>query len=281
MPLVISAPWLPQSVGLRSSSIVELVDIFPTTVALAGLKPPPGETLDGTSLAPLLSKPLPPGQSWDKVALSQYPRCPASADGETWTTNATLMWINKWVRPSDLTTRSSDAPLLPTAGASSRTASTSRGWASPCALPSSGAPPPPQHDSSTLCLALTLPIVRVCRSYTEWAQWDGATQRPNWSVLAGRERHVLTGLWTLVCVAITLYCYHRLYKAAIALACSGDEAGIWGGCNDEAIRAAEEEGLIKPVARTFEYVGGRVTDMPSGFFHKFPSFVENPSGGQR
>ena len=94
VPLVISAPWLPQSVGLRSSSIVELVDIFPTTVALAGLKPPPGETLDGTSLAPLLSKPLPPGQSWDKVALSQYPRCPASADGETWTTNATLMWIN-------------------------------------------------------------------------------------------------------------------------------------------------------------------------------------------
>ena len=187
MPLVISAPWLPQSVGLRSSSIVELVDIFPTTVALAGLKPPPGETLDGTSLAPLLSKPLPPGQSWDKVALSQYPRCPASADGETWTTNATLMWINKWVRPSDLTTRSSDAPLLPTAGASSRTASTSRGWASPCALPSSGAPPPPQHDSSTLCLALTLPIVRVCRSYTEWAQWDGATQHPNWSVLPGRE----------------------------------------------------------------------------------------------
>ena len=36
-------------------------------------------------------------------------------------------------------------------------------------------------------MALTLPIVRVCRSYTEWAQWDGATQRPNWSVLAGRE----------------------------------------------------------------------------------------------
>ena len=53
------------------------------------------------------------------------------------------------------------------------------------------------------------------------------------------------------------------------------------GCNDEAIRAANEEGLIKPVARTFEYVGGRVTGMPSGFFHKFPSFVENPSGGQR
>ena len=23
--------------------------------------------------------------------------------------------------------------------------------------------------------------------YTEWAAWDGATQRPNWSVLAGRE----------------------------------------------------------------------------------------------
>ena len=100
-------------------------------------------------------------------------------------------------------------------------------------------------------------------------------------VLAGRERHVLTGLWTLVCVAITLYCYHRLYKAAIALACSGDELTVWGGCNDEAIRAANEEGLIKPVARTFEYVGGRVTGMPSGFFHKFPSFVENPSGGQR
>lgn len=101
VPLVISAPWLSQSAGLRSASIVELVDIMPTTIDLAGLQPPEGETLDGTSLGELLRKPLAPTKSWDKVALSQYPRCPASKDGETWTTNTSLMWINNWCEFTD------------------------------------------------------------------------------------------------------------------------------------------------------------------------------------
>jgi hypothetical protein len=101
VPLVISAPWLPQSIGLRSASIVELVDIMPTTIDLAGLSPPEGETLDGTSLGVLLRKPLPPTESWNKVALSQYPRCPASKDGEMWTTNTSLMWINNWCEFTD------------------------------------------------------------------------------------------------------------------------------------------------------------------------------------
>lgn len=141
VPLIISAPWLPQSVGLRSASIVELVDIMPTTIELAGLRSPAGEILDGTSLAPLLQKPLAPAQSWDKVALSQYPRCPASKDGKTWTTNTSLMWINNWCEFTDKV----DIPWM---GFSMRTAQF---------------------------------------RYTEWAKWDGATQRADWQVLAGKE----------------------------------------------------------------------------------------------
>lgn len=74
---------------------------MPTTIDLAGLRPPEGETLDGTSLGVLLRQPLPPTKSWDKVALSQYPRCPATEDGETWTTNTSLMWINNWCEFTD------------------------------------------------------------------------------------------------------------------------------------------------------------------------------------
>lgn len=102
VPLVISAPWLPQSAGKRSSAVVELVDIFPTTIGLAGLAAPVGETLDGVSLAPLLEDPVGAAAAWKtKVALSQYPRCPASEDGSAWTTNTTQMWVNNWCERTD------------------------------------------------------------------------------------------------------------------------------------------------------------------------------------
>lgn len=141
MPLVISAPWLPQSAGKRSAAVVELVDIFPTTIDLVGLKPPAGETLDGTSLAPLMREPAGLAEKgWSKPALSQYPRCPADVDGQ-WTTNTSLMWMNNWCEFTDRL----DVPWM---GFSMRT------------------------DEYR---------------YTEWAQWDGKAQRPNWGTLAGRE----------------------------------------------------------------------------------------------
>lgn len=66
---------------MRSSALVELIDIFPTITELAGLKVPPMCTendkqvtcVEGTSLTPLLKY---PDQQWKKAAFSQYP-CPS------------------------------------------------------------------------------------------------------------------------------------------------------------------------------------------------------------
>ena len=107
VPLVISAPWLPESVGKRHAETVELVDVYPSAVDLAGLKPPAGETLDGASLRPLLSSGSTmerngSSKAWvDKPALSQYPRCPATQDGSHWVTNTSLMWANNWCEMTD------------------------------------------------------------------------------------------------------------------------------------------------------------------------------------
>ena len=51
VPLVVAAPGLPRSGGVVRTP-VELLDVYPTIVELAGLAPPPG--LDGQSLVPLL-----------------------------------------------------------------------------------------------------------------------------------------------------------------------------------------------------------------------------------
>ena len=53
-PLIVVAPGVARP-GAPSSQIVELVDVYPTLVALAGL--PPVEGREGTSLAPILADP--------------------------------------------------------------------------------------------------------------------------------------------------------------------------------------------------------------------------------
>ena len=74
--LMIRAPWLPQSAGQRVSSIVELVDLYPTIAELAGVavsvQSPGYEELGGRSVAPLLR-----GASGgeDSAAFSQIARC--------------------------------------------------------------------------------------------------------------------------------------------------------------------------------------------------------------
>ncbi len=66
VPLIIRAP------GFESGScdaLVELVDLFPTLVQLCGL--PPIETLEGTSLSPLLKEPSLP---WKSAVFCEYRR---------------------------------------------------------------------------------------------------------------------------------------------------------------------------------------------------------------
>jgi iduronate 2-sulfatase len=67
-PLMIAAPGVAAAGGV-SRRIVELIDIYPTLAALAGIAPPPG--LQGRSLRPLLVK---PEAEWDHPALSQVRR---------------------------------------------------------------------------------------------------------------------------------------------------------------------------------------------------------------
>ena len=73
VPLVIRAPWLAGSVGLRTDALVELTDLYPTVMELAGVPLPAGETLDGASLVPAMQG----GAGPRPHALSVYPRCPA------------------------------------------------------------------------------------------------------------------------------------------------------------------------------------------------------------
>ncbi|MFM7205970.1 MAG: sulfatase [Planctomycetaceae bacterium] len=68
VPLVIAAPTV-AAAGQRVATPVELLDLYPTLVDLAGLPVPPG--LEGRSLVPLL---LDPDAPFKPAALSQHPR---------------------------------------------------------------------------------------------------------------------------------------------------------------------------------------------------------------
>ena len=67
-PLILSTPG---TVGkaLRTSALIEFVDMYPTLADLAGLPIP--AHCEGTSFAPLLTDPK---QPWKRAAFSQYPR---------------------------------------------------------------------------------------------------------------------------------------------------------------------------------------------------------------
>ena len=79
VPFMVRVPGVTDS-GMRTSALVELIDIFPSLAELAGLEVPPlcpeanNDTLtcvEGSSVAPLLNDPK---QKWKKAAFSQYPR---------------------------------------------------------------------------------------------------------------------------------------------------------------------------------------------------------------
>ena len=74
VPLLIRAPWLPASTGQRTGSYTELVDLYRTIAALAGL--PDGAVaadVDGTDVSALLHQ---PGIVLKNESYAQYPRCP-------------------------------------------------------------------------------------------------------------------------------------------------------------------------------------------------------------
>lgn len=68
VPFMVHAPGISAD-GMRSRSLVELVDLFPTLVELCGLPQP--ERLAGTSLVPVLRD---PAQNIKQAAFTQHPR---------------------------------------------------------------------------------------------------------------------------------------------------------------------------------------------------------------
>ncbi|SHI30391.1 sulfatase [Aquimarina spongiae] len=69
VPMIINTPNMHKSnKGTSTEALVELVDMYPTLVELAGLHPP--EHLEGQSFVPLLQN---PNMEWKKAAFSQFP----------------------------------------------------------------------------------------------------------------------------------------------------------------------------------------------------------------
>ncbi len=98
-PLLMSAPGM-KSAGTHSKALVELVDIYPTLVELAGLPLP--AHLEGTSFKPLLDNPQ---LSWKAGAFSQYPRSAAVAGGKAimgYSMVNERYRITQWVLRADL-----------------------------------------------------------------------------------------------------------------------------------------------------------------------------------
>ena len=87
MPLFIRAPWLGAAhAGARFRELVELVDVYPTVAALAGVPLPTGESyaVDGRSLASLLAGNGAPRayEAYEPraAALQVFPRCLTPGD---------------------------------------------------------------------------------------------------------------------------------------------------------------------------------------------------------
>jgi iduronate 2-sulfatase len=76
VPLIIRTPWLPKSIGKKTSALAEAVDLFPTFVAVSGLgaavQLPKTQELQGFSLLPILEDPPSTGVGLRQYAFSQF-----------------------------------------------------------------------------------------------------------------------------------------------------------------------------------------------------------------
>jgi hypothetical protein len=74
IPLMIRAPWMHNSVGKQTAVLAEMVDVYPTLAALAGLPDPTSvkgsEGINGTSLAPVFADPA--ATAVKSAAFSQF-----------------------------------------------------------------------------------------------------------------------------------------------------------------------------------------------------------------
>ena len=87
VPMIIRAPWKPESQGKNSYALVESVDLYRTIADLVGA-PKPSNDVEGTSFAPLFDNPDLTAEEAASVlnktaaAYSQYPRCVNNASAQ-------------------------------------------------------------------------------------------------------------------------------------------------------------------------------------------------------
>ena len=92
MPLIIRAPWKPESQGKNRYALVESVDLYRTIADLVGA-PKPSDDVEGMSFAPLFDNPDLTAEEAASVmnttaaAFSQYPRCVNNASAQ-WDNNS-------------------------------------------------------------------------------------------------------------------------------------------------------------------------------------------------
>ena len=74
VPLIIRAPWMIQSCGVETAVLAEMIDVYPTLAALAGLPDPKhivgSVGINGTSLLPVFHDPQ--NTSLKSAAFSQF-----------------------------------------------------------------------------------------------------------------------------------------------------------------------------------------------------------------
>eukprot|EP00039_Didymoeca_costata_P002451 m.60288 g.60288 ORF g.60288 m.60288 type:complete len:647 (+) comp11309_c0_seq3:126-2066(+) len=86
VPLIVRAPWIATSVGVKSNVIVEAVSIFQTLADLAGLPPPesgvslPAQNVQGSSFGYVL-RGIKPNATQNVYAFSQFPKIVAFFKG--------------------------------------------------------------------------------------------------------------------------------------------------------------------------------------------------------
>lgn len=150
VPLFVRAPWIQKSLGLKSTALAELVDLYPTISDLAGLTLPTGvggARLGGVSLAPIMRDPQ---VEWPKVAMSQFPRC--------WQNNSGFD-MNQILGPGDEVNKTN-----------SITSMSDCHWVRPSALDFMGYSM--RTDSHRL---------------VQWMVWDGKQLQPVWDRIVGLE----------------------------------------------------------------------------------------------
>ena len=76
VPLLMRAPWLPASAGRHTQSTVELLDLYRSIAALAGLPAPPAD-VGGDDFSPLFEN---PDVVLKSEAYAQYSRCPGERE---------------------------------------------------------------------------------------------------------------------------------------------------------------------------------------------------------